>query len=233
VQNECNCAEDLLIPDCEERVEREFAENERKAVAAGLVYDSACMEDLLGRIDELGICERSYPDFGPLCAVYGADNDVGEPCEIFDLFPMMYGCRLDLTCIDGACAEIPPRLPQGAICSEDQSFVPTGDLGQCDQGLQCDSLDTRTCVPVPTIPHAPLGEECTTYFGCVDDNICRPQGDDPEPTEERPGICVERTPAGAPCTLVYECDWLCENGYCQVPPLPLCEALRQWWEYRE
>lgn len=234
-QNECNCAEDLLIPNCEDRVEREFTENAHKALSAGLVYNSACMEDLLERIDMFATCETDYPHFGPLCPVYGADDDVGEPCQIFDVFPAMYNCRFGLSCVDGLCAEPDdqPKLPQGAICSEDQSISPTGNLGECDEGLRCDSVDTRTCVPITLIPQAPLGGECTEYSRCVDDNICRPQGDDLEPSEERPGTCVERTPPGEPCSLVYECDRICENGFCQVPPPGVCDIVRQWSELHE
>jgi hypothetical protein len=235
IQNDCGCPSEVLIPDCEARVEREFAENERRARNAGLVYDSSCMQEFLERVDALGTCETMYTEPASHCFVYGADADVGEPCGIFDVFPVMYSCRFGLSCIDGVCTDFVnrPRLPEGAVCSEDQHIVPTGDLGDCDDGLQCDSIDTRTCIPVPVSPKVPLGEECTSYFGCEDRGICRPQGDDLEPTEERPGICVERTPPGEPCTLVYECDRICENGFCQVAPPLLCEALQGWWDLRE
>lgn len=232
VQSNCNCADELIIPACEERVEREFAENERKALNAGLVYHPSCMEDLLEYIDAVGTCESVYPGYGPLCPVYSADVDVGEPCEVFDMFPEMVSCRFGLGCGDGLCRDN-PILPLGAICSEEQADVPTGWLGHCGEGLHCDSQDTRTCVPVTPIPQALLGEECVHYYGCIDGNICRPQGDDPEPSEDRPGACVERTPPGERCTLVYECDRICENGFCQVPPPAVCEALRSWWELRE
>lgn len=232
-QSECNCAEDMLFPDCEARVERELAENERKALSAGLAYDSACMENVLERLDTLSTCETNYPPSGAPCAVYGGNNDVGEPCEFFEAFPLMYGCRWGLTCVDGACAEVPPILPQGAICSEDQSFSPTGDLGLCEWGLRCDSLDTRTCVPIPPIPKAPLGGECTELAGCEGRNICRAQAGELQPSDERPGVCDERTPPGEPCTLVYECDRICENGYCQIAPPAACELAHQWWQERE
>lgn len=235
IQDQCGCSSNVLIPDCEESVEREFEENEREALSAGLVYDESCMEDFLERVDALGSCGTTFGAPARECFVYGADAEVGEPCGIFDGFPLMSSCRLGLSCIDGACMDFlnRPRLPEGAICSEDQSLRPTGDLGDCDEGLQCDSIETRTCIPVPVIPRAPLGEACTIWFGCVDDNICRPQGNDSQPSEERPGVCVERTPPGEPCTLVYECDRICEDGVCQVTPPALCETLSHWWDLRE
>lgn len=230
LQDQCDCSAGALISDCQERVEREFAEDERKALDAGLVFSRSCLDGWLEWLDALGTCERSYPEHEPLCPIYGNDHDVGEACELFDVSPMMYGCRPDLSCIDGSCTDFAnrPRLPEGAICSVDQHIVPTGDLGECAEGLQCDSADTRTCIRVPASPKAPLGEECSSPFGCEDDGICRPQADDVEPTDERPGTCVERTPPGEPCTLVYECDRICEDGLCQVTPVAACEVSTGW-----
>jgi hypothetical protein len=235
IQNDCGCADDVIIPDCEAQVEQEFTESERRALEDGLVYDAECMEVFLERIDELGACGVEYPEPGPPCAVYGGDADVGDPCEVFDTMPIMSGCRIDLACIDGTCTDLEnqAKLPLGAICSADQHIVPTGNLGECDEGLRCDSADTRACVAATPIPQAPLGEECVQPYGCVDDGICRPQVSDPAPSEERPGICVERTPPGDPCTLVYECDRICEAGRCQEAPPVLCDILRNWWVSRE
>jgi len=233
IQNECGCADDLIIFDCENRVEREFVTSERKALDAGFVYDAACMETFLGRIDELGACGVEYSEHDP-CAVYGGDAEVGEPCVVFDTMPLMYGCRIDLACIEGICRDLDePVLPLGAACSTEQGDLPTGWLGYCDEGLRCDSQDTLTCVQYTPEPLAPLGEECTIWYGCEGDNICRPQGDDPQPSEERPGVCVERTPPGEPCTLVYECDRICEAGICQDPPPVLCDVLNNWWSIHE
>lgn len=229
IQYDCDCSENVVIPDCENRVEHEFVESERHALDAGLVYDAECMAAFLADIDELGTCGVEYPDFDP-CAVYGGDQDVGEPCEVLDTIPLMYSCRVNLACIDGVCRDLEnPILSLGAICSTEQGDVPTGWLGRCDEGLRCDSQDTRACVPVMPESWPPLGGECTIWYGCTDDNICRPQGDDPQPSEERPGVCVEQTPSGEPCTLVYECDRICEDGICQVPPPALCDILRNWW----
>lgn len=233
-QERCDCADDAIILDCEARVEREFAESERKARAAGLTYDPECMATFLDYIDELGTCAMEYPEPYTTCAVYGAEKDVGEPCEIFDLMPVMYDCRIGLACIDGICRDLfNPVLPEGAVCSTEQHHVPTGWLGRCDEGLRCDSLDTRTCVPDVPEPLAALGEECSAWYLCAGDNICRPQGDDLEPSEERPGICVERTPPGEPCTLVYECDRICEDGRCQIAPPAVCEHTVRWSTLRE
>jgi hypothetical protein len=224
--------EDVIIPDCEDRVEREFAESERRALDAGLVHDPECMEAFLEKIDALGDCGFHDLDYGS-CAVYGGNRDVGEPCEVFDVMPRMSSCRAGLGCPDGLCRDPDlPILPLGAVCSTEQADLPTGWLGRCDEGLYCDSQDTRTCVP-STYDPAPLGGECTLPYECLDDNICKPLGNDLQPSEERPGVCVERTPVGAPCTLVYECEWYCEAGRCQQPQPSLCYALYNWWASRE
>jgi hypothetical protein len=234
VQDGCGCADDLIISNCETEVEHEFAESEHKALNAGLVYDTECEAVFLENIDALGACGMAYIDYGPACPVYGANHDVGEPCETFALIPGMYGCRVGLECFQGICRDLenPAILPQGEICSVEQATLPTPWLGTCDEGLQCDSLDTRMCIPSTSDP-APLGGECTHPYECLDGNICKPQGDDLQPSEDRPGICVERTPPGEPCTLAYECDRFCAAGRCEIPPPVLCDALRDWWALRD
>ena len=234
IQNGCNCDDETLIPSCENRVEREFAESERKAVRGGLNFDPECMEEFLQDIDGLQDCGLEYFDDEPPCPVYHADADVDDPCEVYDAMPRMNDCRVGLVCIQGTCRdpENPAILPQGAMCTTVAGPVPTPYLGTCDAGLQCDTLDTLTCIPATSDP-APLGGACTHALECLDGNICRPQGDDLEPSDERPGVCVERTPPGEPCTLTYECDRTCDAGICQVPPPVLCEALRYWSWLRE
>jgi hypothetical protein len=236
IQNDCDCADDIIIPDCEHQVAREVAESERQALNAGLVYDPECMEVFLAGVDDLGGCAVEYLDHGPLCPVYHGDAEVGEPCEIFDLMPRMYDCRVGLQCNHGVCRDPdnPAMLPLGAMCTTVPGPVPTPWLGTCDTGLQCDSLDTLTCIPSTSNP-ASLGGECTHAQECSDpnDNVCRPQDGDPQPSIERPGICVERTPPGELCPLGYECDWMCEAGICVAPPPMLCDTLRNWWSLRE
>lgn len=238
VQSRCNCTEDIIItedvmiPDCEKEVEREFSESERRALDAGLIFDPECMETFLEKIDALGECGLQDLDPGS-CVVYSANGDVGDPCEIFDVLPLMSTCRAGLGCPDGLCRD--PELPilsQGSLCSTEQADLPTGWLGQCDEGLYCDSRDSRTCLP-STYEPAPLGGECTLPYECLDYNICKPQGDELEPSEERPGVCVERTPVGEPCTLAYECEWYCESGRCKQPQPSLCYTLYNWSASRE
>jgi len=238
IQNNCNCVEDfqitedIIIPDCETRVEREFAESEQRALDAGLVYDPECMEVFLEKIDALGDCGLNGLHYGP-CVVYGGNREEGEPCEVFDVYPLMSSCRAGLGCADGICKDSAlPILPLGAICSTEQADLPTGSLGRCDEGLLCDSLYTRRCEPTMYDP-APPGGECTFPYECLDDYFCRPQGEDLEPSEERPGVCVERTPLDEPCTLAYECEWYCNVGRCWQPQPALCYMLDSWSASRE
>lgn len=234
IQHDCDCAEDLIIPDCENRVEREFAESEHEAIRAGSSYDADCMESFIARIDGIGACGTSYPESEAPCPVYHGGAELGEPCDIYDLMPAMHDCRVGLDCINGTCRDPnnPTILGQGDICAVEAGVLPTRWLGTCEEGLSCDSLNTRTCVPSTSTP-APLGGACSHPYECLDDGICRPQGEDLQPSEERPGTCVQRTPPGEPCTLTYECDRICEAGRCQVPPPVLCETLSDWWRLRE
>lgn len=144
VHDQCGCEAELLIPDCEARVERELVATERRALEAGLELDQA------------------------------------------------------------------------------------GFLGECAEGLLCDSDDTRTCVPSPYWPLVPTGGACTSPISCVNESYCHT--DDPEgPSEEVPGICTVRTPEGRPCDNLLECTTICTDGICETQPVRMCEALEAWW----
>lgn len=228
VQAACSCEEEL-IPDCEARVVREFLATERRAIDAGLELDEACFEETLERIDTLAACGRRAPDPGSSCPTYTAHAEVGEPCEIYDFVPWVTECRAGLYCNQGTCHDLvnPHLLYEGEICSETQGDYPTGDLGKCAEGLDCDSSDTRRCVPSPYWPPVPTGGVCTA-LNCVDESYCR--AEDPEgPSEESPGICTPRTPEGQPCTHPLECTFRCTDGLCETPAPDLCDWLQAWW----
>ena len=76
------------------------------------------------------------------------------------------------------------------------------------------------------------GGACTEPFACMHGSFCRPQGSNPEATEEAPGVCAPLTAAGEPCTLLYECDGQCVDGRCEPRPAMLCETLEAWWAAR-
>jgi hypothetical protein len=231
VHDQCGCEEELLIPNCEVRVEQEFLATERRALDAGLELDSACFADVLDDVGRLEACDRTF--LGPLCPVYTAHADEGEPCEIYDAFPWMSECRANLSCIRGFCRNLydPTILDEGDICSDTQSDRATGYLGECADGFLCDSEDTRSCVPDPHWPLVPTGGVCTSPIACVDESYCHT--DDPEgPTEESPGTCKLRTPEGLPCDNLLECTTMCTDGICETQPPRMCEALEAWW-FRE
>jgi hypothetical protein len=230
IQATCGCDEELLIPDCEARVEREFIATERKAIAAGLELDQACIPHAFEVIDDLAACDR-LPDVpGSSCPVYTAHAEVGEACEIYDLLPWVTHCRAGLQCIQGICRDLanPHWLYEGEICSDTQADHATGWLGKCVEGLVCDSNETRTCIPSPYWPPVPTGGECTTLH-CVDESYCRSQDPEEDPSEEFPGICTLRTPEGQPCIWLLECTTLCTDGVCETFPPSMCEALEMWW----
>jgi hypothetical protein len=228
VHDQCGCEQDLLIPDCEARVERELLATERRALGAGLELDESCIADILDDIDTLAACDR--PSVGPPCPVYTAHAEVGEACEVFDFLPWMSQCRAGLKCVQGTCRELdyPYILREGELCSDTQADDATGDLGQCAEGLVCDSSGMRTCVPSPYWPPVPTGGQCTSPISCIDDSYCR--AEDPEgPSEETPGICTVRTLEGQPCNSLLECTTICTDGVCETLPPKMCEALEAWW----
>ncbi len=231
VQTACDCDEELLIPDCEARVLREFLVTEQRALDAGIERDEACFEEMLASIDELVSCLPVPESQGVSCRVYTAGADVGEPCRIYDFFPFMTECRAGLYCDGGFCrGPIDPHiLHEGEICTETQGLRPTGDLGQCAVGLDCDMFDTRTCVPSPYWPPIPTGEVCASLTPCEPGSYCRTTEPEELPSEDNPGICTPHTPEGQPCTHFLECTTVCIDGVCEPPPPRLCGTLEAWW----
>ncbi len=229
IQANCGCDEELIIPDCDMRVVREFLAMERRALDAGLELDETCFEKNLEFIDSLAGCGRPPPDPGSSCPAYTAHAEVGEACKIYDFVPWVTECRAGLYCIQDTCHDLvnPHLLYEGEICSETQGAHPSGDLGECAEGLDCDSTATRTCVPSHDWPPVPTGAVCTA-LNCVDESYCRTE--DPEgPSEEIPGICTSRTSEGQPCSHPLECTTRCTDGVCETLPPLLCEELEAWW----
>lgn len=231
VQAACDCDEELLIPDCEAQVMREFLVTERRALDAGIELDETCFEEMLDYIDGFVSCLPDSEGPGLPCRVYTGQADEGEPCQTYDYFPYMMGCRPDLHCDDGFCRGpvTPHILYEGEICSETQGLRPTGDLGECAEGLDCDITDTRTCIPSPYWPPIPTGEVCASLTPCVPESYCRTPEAEELPSEENPGICTPRTPEGQPCTHLFECTTACTDGICWTPPPRLCGTLEAWW----
>jgi len=235
IQADCDCDADRLIADCEAEVEREVGLNEREAISRGLVFDPDCLQLFLESIDELSSCGTSLEGDATNCFVYFGSADVGDSCQIYELYPMMTDCRPGLDCRLGACRDLenPTILGVGEICSDTKGIVPSGFLGECAEGLACDSLDTLRCISYTPIPKIEMGGECVESFSCEDGSYCRPPEGADDVDEESPGICTAPTPAGEPCSLRYECDRFCEDGFCQVPPPLLCEVLQDWQTSRE
>jgi len=157
IQADCNCDADRLIANCEAEVEQEVGLNEREAIGRGLVFDPECLEVFLANIDALGSCARITEWRSELCAVYYGVADVGDPCGYYEFYPPMTDCRPGLDCRQGACRNLenPTILEIGEICSDTKGGVPSGFLGECAEGLACDSRDTRTCIPYSPTPLLP------------------------------------------------------------------------------
>ncbi|MCX4240861.1 hypothetical protein [Paraliomyxa miuraensis] len=233
IQTECGCTEEQLIPDCEAWIEREVAENERKAIAHGFELDEDCLQQLLDGIDEFATCGVPA-GWGTMCPVYGRGAVAGESCETFDYLPLMTDCLPGLRCVEGVCRDpYHPILGAGEICSDTQSSVPTGWLGRCDEGLQCDSRNTRTCIPYMPPTPIPDGQTCTVAFECEEGSYCRPPEGEYDVSEDVPGVCAEFTPDGEPCTVLYDCRGRCIDGYCEIVPPFLCSVLEDWVFGRE
>jgi len=235
IQADCDCDADRLIPECDAEVEREVGRNESEAIRRGLVFDPECLEAFLENIDALGSCERVTEWQSESCAVYHGAADVGDPCSYYEFYPPMTDCRPGLYCREGVCLNLqnPTALEKGDICYDPQGITPSGYLGQCIDGLACDSRDTRTCIPYSPPSTVTVGGECAEFYLCERGTYCRPPEGADDVSEEAPGICTVPTLAGQPCSLIYECDWLCEAGICQPPPVALCGVLDGWQTSRE
>ncbi|MEX1366491.1 MAG: hypothetical protein AB1Z98_25430 [Nannocystaceae bacterium] len=235
IQDTCGCETERLIPSCEREVEREIGRNERRAIDAGLVLDEHCLELFMENIAALGSCAPTIEWSSAQCSVYHGDERAGESCTYYELYPLMTNCRQGLACRDGVCRDLgaPATLQEGEVCSETPGGVPSGLLGECAEGLVCDSQDTRTCVPQQVVPQVTEGDECSASYVCEPGTYCRPTNGATEVSEQSPGICTRRTEPGQPCTLPYECERFCEQGRCQVPPPVLCEVLSGWAAARE
>jgi len=235
IQDGCDCDPDHLIPSCDTEVEREFARRERVALEHGLELDPTCLASFLDGIDSIAACERlngALPD----CAVYVGDADVGDACTYYGFLPMMTDCRAGLDCNQGLCRDLvnPTILHEGERCAESLDDPPSGALGKCAEGLQCDFRDTLTCVPRAPIPIIPEGGTCDDSNVCTLGTYCRPPEGIDYASDEHPGTCSAPTPTGQPCSLEYECDeYYCEAGTCQPPPISLCRLLPAWWDVKD
>lgn len=233
IQAECDCAEDLLIVDCEDEVEREVARSEQAVIDRGLKVDSECLEAFLHRIDALASCGplREHLSEPLACFVYAGAAEVGDACRVYEVFPPMSDCRQGLRCRDGTCFDPYdiPILQEGETCWVPSSTpnMQTGFLGECAEGLECDWRGICNAVD-PAPPMVAMGDECLYGSQCPLEGYCRPPSGADQATEELPGVCTEYTPAGRACSLSYECEWICEQGVCQEPPTALCYTLTTW-----
>jgi len=235
IQDSCDCDPAVLIPSCEQEVIGELTTNERRALDAGLMLDEACLEAFLSGFESLDSCEPNRQRSTADCPVYYGTADVGDPCIVYEVYPWMTDCRQGLECRLGACRDLVNPLPLelGDLCSASQSVVSTGFLGECISGLRCDSYGTQTCVVDDLPPPVSLGGECTFTRPCEQGLLCRPPEGAMDVSEDAPGTCTAFGSAGDPCTLVYECDWICEDGRCQPVPPALCGILEDWVSARE
>ena len=233
VQRGCDCDERLLIEDCEATVEREIARHEHEAIESGLVFDAECLDAFLAHIDEIASCisidQWSSPPSPQECSVYSGTVEIGGPCTNYEFYPPMTDCQQGLVCQGGKCRNVnePEILQEGEPCQE--GWV---SLGECAEGLACDTLDTDTCILYEPLPMFPIGHECRHSAECEPGSYCRPMDGVGDPSDQMPGVCTAYTPAGEACSLFYECDWWCEDGVCQYPPTALCVTLGSWHDTR-
>ncbi len=229
VQATCNC-DAPPISDCRNRVQRLAAGWERDALAAGLSFDEACLEDLLDNLDAAAQCGQLavLPD----CPVYSGLGAEGDPCGDYGAYPsLVTDCRAGLTCSDeGVCEDRrnPPILQLGDVCSVSATGgFPVGVFGSCAESLACDTTDTLRCVPSKaTIPN---GEACTGGPQLCQSRFCRVADPSVPPSPEAPGVCQPRTALpGEPCTQLNECTTGCELdiGTCFVIPPSLCSMVK-------
>lgn len=192
------------------------------ASANGLVFDQGCADRSRQVPDDFG-CDYDPPEDVACvaCAVVHGDQPLGSPCVVkADEYS---DCARDLVCFKGLCLDPCQRLKTGDNCVGDS-------LAQCDDGLFCDSNNTKQCQPTGGAgAPCPTGDGCDEGLFCGDDDTCEAPPPAGEPCGPA-GLCAEQlycaadmtcTPvpgAGEPCDVVCVEHHVCTGGTCVVGP---------------
>ena len=242
----CECA-NVDEPTCVSQIAAENQGLLDAGAAAGLSFDTTCVQARLDRFLQLG-CAPDWSAAGPYvqCKTHYGPKPLGEPCTVNDLADGD-DCQADLYCWQGTCVELLPDVPAGEACALYWPYCSAGaciyseaagayicqppsmpgdpcfDGGHC-LGLPC-SMETGTCV-TPLNP----GESCVTT-----DDVC---GDGLEcVTLDGTDVCAAEPVAGmgesckaVKCgdgltcqnnsTCVASPPYVCVFGPIEVPPSP-------------
>lgn len=212
----CDCRQHR--DDCEQYMLSQLSEAQRRARAAGAVFDADCLErhrDLLESSDCALLTDLVARPEVDWCQIYHGDKQLGEACTFYDggavWRSLMSDCAQGLTCAGlgrrcVAAGEFAVIAKQGERCLDDDDRA----IALCEDGSACDTYGTRTCVA----PHA-LGDACPGDSPCVaswcDAEICvAPRADGEGCTRSEgctsrlcgpDGTCIPRPePEPAACT---------------------------------
>lgn len=196
------------------------------ASANGLTFDQECADRTRSVPDDIG-CDLDRPASNECvaCAIVHGDQPLGAGCTVKDV--VYSDCNRDLECSNGICVDPCQRLAAGDNC------VSGASLAVCDDGLFCDSGNTKQCQPVGGV-----GSPCPTGVGCNEDTYCgadktctappkagepcdplAPQSQCDEALYCAGGTTCEPIPGdGQPCDVVCQAYLVCDAGTCKPGP---------------
>jgi hypothetical protein len=148
--------------------------------------------------------EVEETDCKDICFLYHGDMTAGQACSYYAGGGFYSNCAQGLICngtkcvnpckVDDPFDQNPEEtLGNGETCRGSDGLI----LGECAEGLYCDSGYTDTCRPLPL-----EGQECLLGY-CAEGLWCENAGTGP--------TCVPQLGLGREC---YN-DQTCRSGYCQ------------------
>lgn len=224
----CDCAP-VNFPDvetCVADVNAQLAKvddaDKEVASANGLTFDQSCV-DRERRVPDNLSCdyEPVETDECVACAKVHGNQPLGAGCTEKGAYS---DCARELFCFQGVCLDPCQRLKSGDNCAGGTS------LAQCDDGLFCDSNNTKKCQPTGGV-----GTPCPTGDGCNEDTYCGDKLTCQAPPKAGEacgpaGLCDEDlycaadmtckpVPGeGEPCELLCEDHYSCRSGTCVAGP---------------
>ncbi len=229
----CEC--DHLVyadeADCVESRKAEYNSLHNPILQMGLTYDGECLAFQLDALQDLGCAlpdssgEATEETCMTFCSVYHGAAQLGETCSFYSIDQTYSDCDQGLICYASKCEDPCEVIDEGAADLKLGMGEPCQDgfevLGECDEGLACDSGGSDTCIELPGEGAPCLNDECADGFWCqtvITESTCVAQFTDGETcanSEEcRSGYCGGSTCAKMPA-LGESCFNDCEEGlYC-------------------
>ena len=212
---------DACIADVNAQLTKRDDEAKAAAKAGGLTFDQGCA-DRERQVPSNLSCDYEPPETSECvaCAKVHGDQPLGAACTVKGDYS---DCDRDLLCFKGLCLDPCQRLKAGDSCIGDS-------LAQCDEGLFCDSQNTKQCQPSGGVGSpCPTGDGCDEETYCSEDKTCQAPPKAGEPCGPA-GLCAEEAYCaadstcklipgdGEPCDVICEDHYICTAGTCVAGP---------------